>query len=112
LLDGVRLANNTSTVPFVPNSFSGSNYRNVTVNWVDNLVSVTYGGQSVFSNVSTGSFAPVMGDTFAFNANTGASTQDAFLDNINITTVPEPSALVLLGLGSVSLLRRRRSRAA
>jgi hypothetical protein len=108
LLNGVRLANNTSTIPYVPNTFSSLNYRNVTINWANNLVNVTYGGTTVFSNISTGSFAPVMGDTFAFNANTGGSTQDAFLDNINITTIPEPSALVLLGLGSVSLLRRRR----
>jgi hypothetical protein len=107
-LNGVRLANNTSTIPYVPNTFSNLNYRNVTVNWANNLVNVTYGGTTVFSNISTGSFAPVMGDTFAFSANTGGSTQDVFLDNISITTVPEPSALALLGLASVSLLRRRR----
>ncbi|MDH4443705.1 MAG: PEP-CTERM sorting domain-containing protein [Akkermansiaceae bacterium] len=108
LLDGVRLANNTSTVPFVPNSFGASNYRNVTVNWANNLVSVYYGGNTVFSNVSTGSFAPVLGDTFAFSANTGGSTQDVFLDNISITTVPEPSALGLLGLGAAGMLMARR----
>ena len=75
---------------------------------MNNSVSVYYDNTTVFSNLSTGAFAPAMGDTFAFNAVTGASNQDVFLDNINITTVPEPSALVLLGLGSVSLLRRRR----
>jgi hypothetical protein len=111
-LNGARIANNTTTVPIIPNSWTPGDFKNVTIDWADNKLNVSYNGQSVFSNLSTESFAPAMGDTFAFNAVTGASTQDAFLDNINITTVPEPSALVLLGLGSVSLLRRRRSRAA
>ena len=107
-LNGTRIGNNTTTVPIVPNIWTPGDFKNVTINWTDNLLNVFYNGQSVFSNLSTGSFAPAMGDTFAFNAVTGGSTQDVFLDNINITTVPEPSALVLLGLGSVSLLRRRR----
>jgi hypothetical protein len=111
-LNGARIGTNTTTVPIVPNFWTPGDFKNVTINWADNELDVSYNSQSVFSNLSTGAFAPAMGDTFAFNAVTGGSTQDVFLDNINITTVPEPSALVLLGLGSVSLLRRRRSRAA
>jgi hypothetical protein len=107
-LNGARIGTNTTTVPIVPNIWTPGDFKNVTINWADNELDVSYNSQSVFSNLSTGAFAPAMGDTFAFNAVTGGSTQDVFLDNINIATVPEPSALVLLGLGSVSLLRRRR----
>jgi len=109
-LNGALIGTNTTTVPIVPNSWTPGDFKNVTINWADNVLDVSYNGQSVFNGLSTGAFAPAMGDTFAFNAVTGGSTQDVFLDNINITTtpVPEPSALALLGLGSVSLLRRRR----
>jgi hypothetical protein len=109
-LNGALIGTNTTTVPIVPNSWTPGDFKNVTINWADNVLDVSYNGQSVFNGLSTGAFTPAMGDTFAFNAVTGGSTQDVFLDNINITTtpVPEPSALALLGLGSVSLLRRRR----
>jgi hypothetical protein len=107
-LNGARIGTNTTTLPIVPNLWTPGDFKNVTINWADNELDVSYNSQSVFSNLSTGSFAPAMGDTFAFNAVTGGSTQDVFVDNINITTIPEPSALALLGLGSVSLLRRRR----
>lgn len=113
LLNGVRLGNNTTTVPFVPNTFSSSNYRDVTINWANNLVNVTYGGVSVFSNVSTGSFVPTIGDSFAFNAQTGGSSQDAFIDNVSVTAIPEPSTFAAIAgaamLGMAVCQRRRRA---
>ena len=35
-------------------------------------------------------------------------SQSAFLDNFVLTTVPEPTSFVLLGMGSISVLLRRR----
>jgi hypothetical protein len=121
-LNGARIGNNTSIVPIVPNYWTTGDFKNVTIDWADNLLSVSYGGQSVFSGLSTGSFAPALNDTFAFNAVTGGSTQDVFLDNINISTVPTPAVTVpetsavpeastslgLLALGAGGLLTRRR----
>jgi hypothetical protein len=107
-LNGARIANNTSIVPIVPNFWTTGDFKNVTINWADNVLNVSYNGQSVFNGLSTGAFVPAMGDTFAFNAVTGGSTQDVFLDNISITTVPEPSALGLLGLSAAGMLMARR----
>jgi hypothetical protein len=113
LLNGVRLGNNTTVVPFTPNTFSVDNYRDVTINWANNLVNVTYGGATVFSNVSTGSFVPNIGDSFAFNAQTGGSSQDTFIDNVSVTAIPEPSTFAAIAgaamLGMAVCQRRRRA---
>ncbi len=113
LLNGARLGNNTTVVPFAPRDFSINNYRDVTINWANNLVNVTYGGATVFSNVSTGSFVPTIGDSFAFNAQTGGSRQDAFIDNVVVTAVPEPSTFAAIAgaamLGMAVCQRRRRA---
>jgi hypothetical protein len=47
---------------------------------------------------------------FGFSARVGGANQDVFIDNLVITTVPEPSGLALLGLGTLGLLLRRRRR--
>jgi hypothetical protein len=113
LLNGSRLGNNTAVLPFAPRGFSSNNYRDVTINWANNLVNVTYGGATVFSNVSTGSFVPTIGDSFAFNAQTGGSMQDAFIDNVSVTAIPEPSTFAAIAgaamLGMAVCQRRRRA---
>jgi len=45
---------------------------------------------------------------FGFSARVGGANQDLFLDNLVITTVPEPSGLALLGLGAFGFFLRRR----
>lgn len=110
-LNGVSLANSTTAgkTPYVASNLDASSFRNVSISWVGNSLNVIYGGQTIFSNLSTGSFTPAQGDLFAFAASTGGADQDVFLDNVNITTIPEPSAVILLGLGATCLgLRRRR----
>jgi hypothetical protein len=50
------------------------------------------------------------GDMFAFSGTTGADSLDVFIDNVNINTIPEPSAVSLLALGLGGLVALRRTR--
>ena len=71
-----------------------------------NLIS---GGSNILTLANLGvNFAA--GDKFAFSAATGGSQFDIFIDNVSISSVPEPSAgaLLVLGLGSLIALRRNR----
>ena len=71
-----------------------------------NLIS---GGSNVFTlNNLNVQFAA--GDKFAFSAATGAAEMDMFIDNVSIQSVPEPSAasLLVLGIGGLMALRRRK----
>jgi hypothetical protein len=45
---------------------------------------------------------------FGFSARVGGANQDVFIDNLVITTIPEPSGLALLGLSAFGFLLRRR----
>jgi hypothetical protein len=64
----------------------------------------------VFTNVATPGFVGNNAYVFAFGARTGGATEDVIIDNLNITSVPEPTGIALLGGGLLSLiLRRRRS---
>lgn len=112
-LNGTSIGNNTSAgkTPYVAGNLDLAGFRSVTINWVNNQLNVSYNGQTIFSNLSTGSFTPALGDSFAFYAGTGGANQDVFVDNISITTVPEPSSLGLLGLAGVFAMRRRVRRA-
>ena len=72
----------------------------------DNLIS---GGTNLLAINNLGvNFAA--GDKFAFSAAVGAVSMDMFLDNVSIKSVPEPSAasLVILGVGALLALKRRR----
>lgn len=73
----------------------------------DNLIS---GGTNLLAINNLGvNFAA--GDKFAFSAAVGAASMDMFLDNVSIKSVPEPSAasLVILGVGALLALKRKRS---
>ena len=61
-----------------------------------------------FTNADTGAFAGDDGFLFGFSGRVGGANQDLFIDNLVITTVPEPSSAALLGLGAFGLLLRRR----
>ena len=45
---------------------------------------------------------------FSFSARTGGANEELRIDNLVITTIPEPSGTLLLGLASCGLLLRRR----
>ncbi len=45
---------------------------------------------------------------FGFSARVGGANQDLFIDNLVITTIPEPSGLALLSLSAFGFLLRRR----
>ena len=68
------------------------------------------GGTNLFTLNNLGvNFAA--GDQFAFSAWTGGADVDMFVDNVSISTVPEPSSASLVALGlAILLLRKRRCR--
>ncbi|NJM39031.1 MAG: PEP-CTERM sorting domain-containing protein [Akkermansiaceae bacterium] len=60
------------------------------------------------SNILTPGITAADSNVFAFASRTGALTQTLLIDNLNIQSVPEPSAVLLSGLGGLLLMRRRR----
>ena len=72
---------------------------------------VTTGLETDANFVDIGLPATVAGDdafNFGFSARVGGANQDLFIDNLVITTIPEPSGLALLGLGALGFFLRRR----
>ena len=109
---GIDIIVNGSTVshssvsPVVESSIDVA-FRAVTIVWDESGLDVMYGGTSVFSDEVIG-FSAGSGAEFAFAARTGDSFEDVFIDNLNITTVPEPASVLLLGSISASMLFIRR----
>ena len=77
-----------------------------------NNASVSFGGQTLFSQASIAAF-PYTEYTFTVQAAAPVSTLQFaarddpgyfYLDNVSVTAAPEPSAGVLLGVGAVGLL--------
>ncbi|MBT3200132.1 MAG: PEP-CTERM sorting domain-containing protein [Phycisphaerales bacterium] len=66
------------------------------------------GLETIFTNVAVPGFTGSDAYSFAFTARTGGATETLNLDNVNITTVPEPATMSLLALGGLAMLRRRR----
>lgn len=66
-------------------------------------------GGPVFTNRPTPGFIPADTHLFGFGARTGNATELVLIDNIVITTVPEPQTVALTaGLAALGLLIRRR----
>jgi hypothetical protein len=101
--NGVLAAENTSIVPIVDSSWKG-----VEIVLDANGLDVTYDGSAVFTDLNVSGYNPQTGDRFGFAARTGAAYEDAFFDNVNVQTVPEPATLGLVGLfGCGAMLVRR-----
>ncbi len=105
------------------NSGSGAYLQNFGAIKEVELNGTQLGSGSVFSGTVTETFAAIYGDplpagflgqTFmrlGFILNGDGSQAKVYLDNISITAVPEPTALVLLGLAAPAwlMMRRRKS---
>lgn len=84
--------------------------HNFTLNYAFNSwaagSTVTFTGFTDGVQIATDSFT--WGGTNDVKIFFGGSVQGSLIDNIQINTIPEPSALLLSALGAVALLRRRR----
>jgi hypothetical protein len=91
-----------------------SPFNNVQISWRGwdtGGLNMTVNGTSVYSNFNFGGLPlNIENGEFAFSGATGAESMDVFVDDISITTVPEPSAgaLLMLGIGGLIALRRTR----
>ncbi|MEY2882172.1 MAG: hypothetical protein RLZZ15_4552, partial [Verrucomicrobiota bacterium] len=75
------------------------NFRTVTLHWDATAgLDLTYDGIAIFTRLPTPGFIPTVGCNFAFNAATGGSTEDVFIDDLAITTVTTPVAPVVTGV--------------
>ena len=82
----------------------------VTISWTPSDTSYATTGlntNAAFSNLAH-TFTGQDSYGWAFSARTGGATEDLFIDNLVITTVPEPSGWTLLGLGLGSVILRRK----
>ncbi|MEY5012568.1 MAG: hypothetical protein RLZ22_289 [Verrucomicrobiota bacterium] len=107
--NGATVASNSSYPPITHIGTSVGPTVAVHLTWnVEDGLSLTYGGNSVFTNLAVSGFTPEAGYKFAFAARTGADTQDVWIDNLQINTVPEPSTALVGALALLGFLRRRR----
>ena len=109
LLNGAVLGGSRLDGTVVPND--GSVSGQVSITWDPVNASFTTTGLGTNANFSGVPHGFTGDDSFswAFSARTGGATEDLIIDNLVITTVPEPSSLLLGALGLPLLLRRRRS---
>ena len=87
-------------------------YANVTMVWdfTQMKASSWYDGAIVDDGIPIANIASLTGWTIqlAHDAATGTGASLAYIDNFSITVVPEPASWVLLALGGLLLLRRRK----
>jgi hypothetical protein len=81
----------------------------VNLSWdAANGMSFYIGGNPVFVNRPTLGFVPSDGDLFGIGARTGGATESVYIDNLLISTVPEPSSTLLAGAAGMAVLCVRR----
>lgn len=73
-----------------------------------NFVATYAAGGGWLSNETVGSSLTSPGSNSGAGVNAGNDGVVTFIDSVAYTTVPEPGALSLLGLGALGLLRRRK----
>jgi hypothetical protein len=78
--DGVSVGNFPQTFPF------NNTDQVVAIHWDFNGLDITVGGVAICTNLQTSGFVPAAGNKFAFSARTGGATQDAYIDDLAITT--------------------------
>jgi len=102
----IQLTNTQFTVTLT-GTFTLSGPTNVvnhgdTTSTINNTHSISWTGTH---NLPWSNFSTASGGYELFNQSGGAFTAD--IDNVNMSVVPEPAALSLLGLGVLALRRRR-----
>jgi hypothetical protein len=68
-------------------AYNGS-VKAVAIHWDASGLDITVGGVAICTNLATSGFIPSAGNSFAFSGRTGGATQDAFIDDLQIGTVP------------------------
>ena len=81
----------------------------VTLSWnpTDGM-SMNFAGSPIFTNRAITGFTAGDDYVFGFGARTGGATETVWIDNLNITSVPEPTLASFLGLGGLLAIFRRR----
>ncbi|WP_240610614.1 PEP-CTERM sorting domain-containing protein [Rubritalea profundi] len=73
---------------------------------------ISYGGvvfhSGAWDNTDPGANSPSVGGINWWQAGPNSSGTSAYIDDISLTQVPEPSSAALLGLGGLALILRRR----
>lgn len=108
---GSNISPYNNVAVYVAPDIASDKFRSVSVSYSTTTgLSVAYGGTTVYNNTSIAGFTPQAGYTFGLAARTGAYDEDVFIDNINISTIPEPgvAGLVVLGVAGGAMARWRR----
>ncbi len=98
----------SGTAPTIFGNDDLGNFENVTITYANDRLAVSYAGSLIFDDIDVSGFTASVGDQFAFAARTGGSTENLWIDNVNVTTVPEPATASLMALvaGLGFLIRR------
>lgn len=110
LQSGIALVGGRIDGTVVPTD--GSVSATVSISWTPADTSFNTNGLATDANFDDLAHTFAGNDTYGwtFSARTGGATEELLVDNLVITTVPEPSGALLLSVGlSGLLLRRRRS---
>ncbi len=102
-----------SAYPMIIGDSLDDPFQSVTIHLDANGLDVIYNGQTVFPDLDVFSFfgyTPSAGDRFAFSATTDDASEDVFIDNLSITTVPEPMTSSLFTAGCVAVFYQNRRR--
>jgi hypothetical protein len=104
---------NDFVVNFIPLADGQTVTSSITMSWDPTngmSLSVSALGGPVFTNRPTPGFVPSDSHLFGFGARTGGATETVLLDNIVITTIPEPQIAALSGLAALGMIGLRRRR--
>ncbi len=114
VLDGVDIQNQLGAFnngPILDDGQTVTGTMTASYNAAAGTVSFVTTGLNTNANFVDIDLQGAVGDdawNFGFSARVGGANQDLFIDNLVITTVPEPSGLALLGLGAFGFFLRRR----
>lgn len=104
-INGILLSQNLLVTP---NVSAAGIWTEITIVLDENGLDVIYGGTSAFTDLDVSGYVAQDGDRFGFAARTGASFEDAFIDDVDIQTVPEPASALMICLGASLVLVKRR----
>lgn len=103
--NGVQVAQNLS---ITPNVDATGIWTDTTIILDENGLDVIYGGASVFTDLDVSGYVAQDGDQFGFAARTGDLIEDMFIDDVTVTTVPEPASVLLIAIGGTLIALKRR----